>query len=55
MFESLESLESLDVIKWAFSFGYELGNRDFSEGIHINSIEMQKNFIAEITELMEGD
>lgn len=47
-------VDNLDVIKWAFSLGYKLGNKDFSEGIHIDFTEVQKHFITELTDFMEG-
>jgi hypothetical protein len=52
--DNMDNMDNLDVIKWAFNFGYKLGINDFSEGIHINGIEIQRYFIDELTQLMEG-
>lgn len=41
-------VEVVEVLKWAFEKGYELGCYDTREGIHINFVEIQKYFLIEL-------
>jgi hypothetical protein len=42
--------ENIDLIKWAFEKGYQLGNSDSHEGIYIDFNEIQRCFLDELLE-----
>ncbi len=46
--------DNIEVIKWAFKKGYQLGNVDMREGVHINYSETQKYFLKELTAYLES-
>jgi hypothetical protein len=52
MMDNLDDLDNLELIKWAFDFGYRLGNKDTLEGVHINSIEVEDYFILELNKTL---
>ncbi|RRS10435.1 hypothetical protein EAG18_02440 [Pseudoalteromonas sp. J010] len=41
---------NVELIKWAFEKGYNLGHADIQEGIHIDFYEIEKLFLNELNE-----
>ncbi|TQV84327.1 hypothetical protein [Aliikangiella coralliicola] len=48
MYNNIEDIENIDVIKWAFKKGYDLGTNDIKEDVHISFAETQKFFLDEL-------
>ncbi|WDE02128.1 hypothetical protein [Thalassomonas actiniarum] len=46
----MEKIYDVEIIKWAFEKGYNLGHTDIQDGIHINFTEIQKHFLNELAE-----
>lgn len=50
MYCIMEKIDNIEIIKWAFEKGYNLGHEDIQNGIHINFIEIQTHFLNELAE-----
>ena len=47
---NLEEMDNIETVKWAFERGYELGNSDKNDSVHIKFVEIQKLFLNELEE-----
>lgn len=52
--DEITELENIDIIKWAFEQGYDLGSNDTKDGIHISFKELQRFFLSELAKHYAG-
>ena len=46
--QTINKIENIEMIKWAFKKGYLLASSDLREGVHINTNEIEKYFLNEL-------